>query len=71
LQVNASAPRPITRIDYAIDGVSLGSSSSAPGFTLNAAVPDAVSRGFHALTATAYDDLGDNTTATININLNY
>lgn len=71
LQVNASAPRPITRIDYSLDSVSLGSSSSVPGFVLSTTIPDAVSRGFHALTATAYDDIGDNTTATININLNY
>ena len=71
LQVNASAPRPLTRVDYSLDGSSLGSSSNTPGFVLNAVVPDAVGRGFHALTATVYDDVGDNTTSTININLNY
>jgi len=70
LQVSITAPRPITRVDYALDGAPLGSSSITPGFALNAVIPSTVARGFHSLTATAYDDIGDNATATININLN-
>ena len=71
LQVSASAARGVRRVDYAIDGVLLGSGASGPSFALNALIPDSVGRGFHALTATAYDDIDDNATATININLNY
>jgi membrane peptidoglycan carboxypeptidase len=71
LQVNASSSRGVRRVDYAIDGIALGSSSSVPGFALNATVPDSITAGFHSLTATAYDDIDDSASATININLNY
>jgi len=71
LQVNASSSRGVRRVDYAIDGIALGSSSSNPGFALSTTVPNSIAAGFHSLSATAYDDIDNNASATININLNY
>lgn len=70
LQTSASSPRPITRVDYIIDGNTLGSSSGMMNFTLNTVIPENIGRGFHTITATAYNDIGDNASASININLN-
>jgi membrane peptidoglycan carboxypeptidase len=71
LAVNTSATRGVKRVDYAIDGIALGSGTSGPDFALNTIIPDSIVRGFHTITATAYDDIDDNATATININFNY
>ena len=71
LSATASAPRPIVKIEFDIDGVPIGTATNGPGFTLNTLVPDSIGRGFHTLTAKAYNDIGDSGTATINVNLNY
>jgi membrane peptidoglycan carboxypeptidase len=69
--VNASAPRGVSRVEYMLDDSSLlGTVSSAP-YQLNATLPAGIERGFRAITATAYDDIGDRASATINVNINY
>ncbi len=68
LQAAASAPRGVVRVDYSIDGQFLGT-GYAPSFQITAIVPNGLERGFHALAATAYDDIDDNASATISVNV--
>jgi 1A family penicillin-binding protein len=68
MTVSASAPRQIQRFEATIDGIVVG---SAPGnlttFTLN--IPNAVAIGYHDLTVTAVDDVGNRGTAIVTVNL--
>jgi membrane peptidoglycan carboxypeptidase len=70
LSANASAGRGVARVDYSIDGLPLGSASSMP-YQINAVLPAGLIRGFHTLTATVFDSFGDQSSATINVNVNY
>ncbi len=56
-QVNAAAPRGVSRVEYRIDGLLVGTSYNAP-FSFNYYARD-LSRGQHVLTVVAMDDLGN------------
>lgn len=71
LSVSANATRAVVKVEFDIDGIPIGTATNAPGFNINTLIPEAVSRGFHAINAKAYNDIGDSGTATINVNLNY
>jgi len=71
LAVNASAPRGVVRVEYSLDGSSLLGAVSSTPFQLNATLPQNLERGFHTITATAYDDVGDRASASINVNVNF
>lgn len=66
--VSVAAPRRITRIDAVMEGVVVGSSiDGSTAFQLH--VPNAIGVGFHDLTVTASDDVGNRGSATVTVNL--
>lgn len=68
---SAVAPRNIVRVEFFVDGTFLGAASGESPMSRTVAIPESIGRGFHTLTAAAYDDLGNSTTAAINVNLNF
>jgi penicillin-binding protein 1C len=60
-EVEVSAPRGVTRVDYFLDDVFIGTSASAP-FNLSTSLKS-FPNGFYKLKAVAYDDI-DNTSQT-------
>lgn len=56
IQVNASAPRGISRVEFYIDSFYLGLDSWFP-YTLSTAIPSTIGRGYHTLKTIAYDDV--------------
>ncbi len=69
ISVSADAERGISRVEFYIDGLYLGSDSSSP-YRLSATVPSSVSRGVHSLKAVAYDDVDNSSSDSITIELN-
>jgi len=67
-RVDASAPRGISRVEFYVDGELVTESKSRP-YTGRYIPNTSVANGFHTLTATAYDDVDNATTATVNFNL--
>ncbi|MEO5928166.1 MAG: transglycosylase domain-containing protein [Patescibacteria group bacterium] len=68
VSVSVTAPRIITKIVATMNGVDVGSAiGNVSNFTLH--IPNTVSIGFHDLTLTAYDDVGNQGSATVTINL--
>jgi 1A family penicillin-binding protein len=65
--VTASARRGVVRVDYAMDGEVIGTSGELSGVSIS--IPNDVVKGFHTLTATAYDDVGNSATASVTVNL--
>jgi membrane carboxypeptidase/penicillin-binding protein PbpC len=55
IDVSASAPRGISRVEYYLDGILIGTSASAP-YGLNASLKS-FPNGFYTLQAIAYDDI--------------
>jgi penicillin-binding protein 1C len=68
ISVSVSAQRLITRIEATMDGVAIGSGLNG-NLSFTARVPNSIEIGFHDLTVTAYDDVGNRGSATISINL--
>jgi membrane peptidoglycan carboxypeptidase len=69
LSVYATAPRGVSRVEYRLDGETMTIFESSP-FGGTASVPNHFAKGFHKLTAIAYDDVGNRTeTDPITINL--
>lgn len=66
VQVSASAPRGVRRIEFALDGQPVG--SAGPDSTTTLTIPDTVAPGFHTLTATAFDDIDNSGTTSITLN---
>lgn len=66
-QVNASAPRGISRVEFYMDNILLGTDSSAP-YELNASLKS-FSNGFYALRVVAYDDIDNSAESTVRIQL--
>jgi len=65
-KVQASAPRGINRVVYAIDGQTIGTATSAPfDFATNSL---AVANGYHKIKATAYDDIDNSASVEIDAN---
>jgi 1A family penicillin-binding protein len=65
--VAASAPRGVAKVEYAMDDQAIGSAVFAP-FDAPVTVPNRFGKGFHTLTATAYDDVGNRNSTTITVN---
>ena len=66
IEVNATAPRMITRAEFYIDGLFLGSDSMAP-YTLTTTLPNSIDRGSHTLKAVVYDDVENSGSSTVNV----
>ncbi|MCI0479871.1 transglycosylase domain-containing protein, partial [Candidatus Uhrbacteria bacterium] len=68
VSVSISAPRRITRIDATMDGAAIGSAiEGSTGFRVY--VPNSIGIGYHDLTVTATDDVGNRGSATVSVNL--
>ena len=67
--ISVTAMRRITKIDVFCEGLVIGSSQSEP-WNIAIQFPNALERGFHDISVTAYDDVGNRGTATVTINLN-
>ncbi|MFH1077668.1 MAG: penicillin-binding protein [Patescibacteria group bacterium] len=65
---NVSAPRRITRIEAMMEGVTIGSGIEGSG-TFQVHVPNTIGIGYHDLTITATDDVGNLGSATVSVNL--
>ncbi len=61
-QIGVELKRSFSRVEYAVDGVYVATSFSTNG--ANIVLPGWVARGSHALSATVYDDVDNNQTAT-------
>ncbi len=68
VRVATSAPRGVRRVMYLLDGQSIGESKQSP-FTLNFPITESWQNGFHTLTATAYDDIDNQSTVSQTFNL--
>ena len=66
MQISADAPRGVSRTEFYIDGLFLGSDSSTP-FSLSTALPSSVGRGAHTVKAIAYDDIDNAGSDTVTI----
>jgi len=68
VEAMASAPRGIGRLEYWIDDVQIGTTyGSDHSATLQ--IPNSVSKGFHSLILKAFDDIDNNETDEVTINL--
>lgn len=67
--VSASAPRGVASVEYQLDGETVGISNS-PSQAIALSVPNHFTKGFHVLTAIAYDDARNRASTSINVNLN-
>jgi membrane peptidoglycan carboxypeptidase len=69
--VNASSPRGVVRVIFALDGTKIGEADGGgTSFHANLSIPAGTVVGFHTLTATAEDDLFNSASASINVNYN-
>ncbi len=68
INVNASAPRGIRRVEFSIDGYYLGSDSRAP-YSLKTTIPNTIARGYHTIKALAYDDVDNTGSSSVGIRL--
>lgn len=66
--VSTYARRGVTKVEYFIDGESIGSGVYAP-FDGPITVPNRYSKGFHTLTARAYDDVGNRGETSVTVNV--
>lgn len=67
-QVSASAPRGVKRVEYSLEGVLIGTSYSYPwDAVLN--IPGTFDKGFYTLRATAFDDIDNNSSQDITVNI--
>ncbi|MFA6522014.1 MAG: penicillin-binding protein [Patescibacteria group bacterium] len=67
IQINASAPRGVSRIEYLVDDQYVKTSEGSSGTTLT--LPTWVGTGSHTLSAVAYDDIDNSKKDSININV--
>jgi penicillin-binding protein 1C len=67
-RVDATSLRGISRVEYRIEGVLAGTADAAPWET-TVTVPDLFGKGFYTLQATAFDDIENNATRSISVNV--
>ncbi|MBM5789776.1 hypothetical protein FJZ23_01685 [Candidatus Parcubacteria bacterium] len=60
----ANAPRGVSRMEFYVDGLFIGSDETSP-FGLTVTLPNAIERGFHTLKAVAYDDVENQGSTTV------
>ncbi|MBI4138696.1 transglycosylase domain-containing protein [Candidatus Uhrbacteria bacterium] len=68
IQASAAAPRLIRRVEARMEGVVIGTALGGSG-TISAFLPNSIGVGYHDLTVTAYDDVGNRGSATVTVNL--
>jgi membrane peptidoglycan carboxypeptidase len=66
IQVNADAPRGVSRVEFYIDGLYLGTDTSSP-FRLSTSIPSSIDQGTHTIKAIAYDDIDNAGSDTVSI----
>lgn len=68
ISVYVTAPRIVNRIEASINGIKVGSANgNVSNFAIH--IPNTVAVGFHDLTVTAFDDVGNQGSATVTFNL--
>jgi membrane carboxypeptidase/penicillin-binding protein PbpC len=67
VNLETDSRRGVVRIEYAIDGTVIRTSSNTSGTSLT--LPSWVQKGHHTLTATAFDDVDNSASAEVNINV--
>ncbi|MEA3249350.1 MAG: transglycosylase domain-containing protein [Patescibacteria group bacterium] len=68
VNVNASSKRGVKRVTFLMDGDEFAEIIGHP-FSRTVFIPNRFSKGFHTLTATAYDDVGNRASVDITVNL--
>lgn len=68
VSVSTNSPRGVAKVVYAVDNETITSSLIQP-FGANLVIPNRFEIGFHKLSATASDDVGNSTTISLNFNL--
>jgi len=68
VEVEARAPRGVSRVEFYIDGFFLGSDVSEP-FRIDRSIPSSISRGYHTLKVLAYDDVDNVGSDTVGISV--
>lgn len=68
VEATASAPRGVSRLEYYIDDIKIGTSWGSD-FNLTAYIPNSVSKGFHSLIVRAFDDIDNSEQDQVTINL--
>ncbi|MFH1142760.1 MAG: Ig-like domain-containing protein, partial [Candidatus Uhrbacteria bacterium] len=63
-----SAPRSVSRVEYYLDDLYLTTDSSAP-FAITKTLPGNLTRGWHTLRATVFDDIDNSTSKEVSINI--
>lgn len=66
ISVSASAPRGVTRIEYYLDDLLIGSMNHPP-FDTTLEIPSTTSKGLHSLKAVAYDDIDNSASDVVSI----
>jgi len=69
LSVSATAPRPIQRVEFYVDGLFIGSDDSAP-YSFEGLLPNSVDRGQHTIKTIAYDTIDNQGSATVGFQVN-
>ena len=68
VRANASAPRGVSRTEYWIDDIKVGT-TWGDDLEINLLIPNSVPKGFHALTVKSFDDIDNMGSDEITINL--
>lgn len=66
IDASATAPRGVSRVEFYVDGLFLGSDESSP-FQLSSSLPNSIDKGFHTLKAVAYDDIENQGSTTVGV----
>ncbi|MCC7357467.1 PBP1A family penicillin-binding protein [Candidatus Uhrbacteria bacterium] len=69
ISVNVTAKRRIIRIEASVDSTLIGSLNQEP-WNIPVQLPNTLERGFHDITVTAIDDVGNRGSAVVTINVN-
>ena len=68
ISVDTDAERGVSRVEYYLDSYYLGSNTNSP-YQLNTTLPNTISRGYHTLQAVAYDDVDNNGSDSVRIQI--
>ncbi len=68
VEISASAPRPLSRVEYRLDGDYVATSSFYP-FSARFEAPPSIGSGSHTLSATVYDDVDNSQTDEVSVSL--
>jgi penicillin-binding protein 1C len=68
IKASADAPRGVSRCEFYVDGVYLGSDGSSP-FTITKTLPNSMGRGVHTLKVIAYDDIDNTGSDTVTVSV--